>query len=93
MNPERSGIIAEKMTYSQRLIQHTYASQNEDACFLDFRLLQRMNLVQIEHESAQLKGDTGVKMGASDEEMKKLGVTLREYGKSLFSKPKNAHQS
>ena len=83
--PERPGVITEKMTYSQRLFHHTYASQNEDAHFIEFRLLQRLNLVQIQNELAQFKGDIWTKMGASQEEMKNLRVTLREYGEAVLS--------
>ena len=78
----KAGIFKDKMTYSQRLFHHTYASQNEDAHFIEFRLLQRLNLVQLQNELAQIKGEIWNNMEASEEKMKTLRVTLREYGKS-----------
>ncbi|KAI4269808.1 MAG: hypothetical protein LQ337_007058 [Flavoplaca oasis] len=71
------------MTYSQRLFHHTYASQRENAHFIEFRLLQRLNLVQLENELAQLKGKVWSHMDASDQDMKLLRATLRDYATAI----------
>ena len=70
------------MTYSQRLFHHTYASQNEGAHFMEFRLLQRINLVQLQNELSQMKGRVWTKLDISETDLKELRVKLREYGES-----------
>lgn len=79
----KAGIFNDKMSYAQRLFHHTYASQNEDVHFIEFRLLQRLNLVQLQNELAQMKGDIWTNMEISEEKAEALRVTLRHYGKYL----------
>ena len=76
----RLGKLDDNMTYSQRLFHHTYASQNEDAHLMEFRLLQRLNLVQLQNELARIKGKVWRNLEASEEDMKDLRVKLRDYG-------------
>ena len=76
----RLGKLDDNMTYPQRLFHHTYASQNEDAHFMEFRLLQRLNLVQLQNELARIKGKVWRNLEASEEDMKDLRVKLRDYG-------------
>ncbi len=79
----KAGIFNDTMSYAQRLFHHTYASQNEDVHFIEFRLLQRLNLVQLQNELAQMKGDIWTNMEISEEKAEALRVTLRHYGKYL----------
>ena len=78
------GMLKDGMTYSQRLFHHTYASQTEDAHFLEFRLLQRLNLVQLQNELARHKGAIWKNMEASEDDMRCLRVTLSDYGEYVF---------
>lgn len=68
------------MPYSQRLFHDTYASQKEEAHFVEFRLLQRLSLVQLQHELAQFKGRVWSHIEAAEQDVKFLRVTLQDYG-------------
>ena len=77
--------LSQDMSYTQRLFRHTYASQSEDAHFLEFRLLQRLSLAQLQNELARQKGDIWGNMEASEEDLRNLRKTLHEYGKISMS--------
>ena len=74
------GEFKDGMDYSQRLFHHTCLSQSEDAHFLEFRLLQRLNLAQLQNELGRHKGAIWAHRKAPEEDMKSMRVTLREYG-------------
>ena len=78
---EAAGLIKDGMRYSQRVFHHTYACQSEDVQFLEFRLLQRLNLVQLQNELARHKAAIWEGMEASEEELKAVRGTLHDYGK------------
>ena len=84
---EKTGtpLLSQNMSYTQRLFRHTYASQSEDAHFLEFRLLQRLSLAQLQNELARQKGDIWGNMEASEEDLRSLRKTLHEYGKISIS--------
>lgn len=76
------GIIQDGMLYSDRLFHYAYASQAEDVHFMEYRLLQRMNIFHIQNELARLKGTCWTNLDADENTMNQLKTTLHEYGKS-----------
>jgi hypothetical protein len=64
-------------SHQERLFD--YASVTEPH-FLEFRLLQRLNLVQIQNELALCKSRILAGSPADEQELKTLRVTLHEYG-------------
>ena len=65
-NKRSTRLLSLDMSYAQRLFRYTYASQSEDAHFLEFRLLQRLSLTQLQNELARQKGDTWENMEISE---------------------------
>ena len=78
-----AGILKNGMKHSERLFHHTYASLTEDMQFLEFRLLQRLNLVQLQNELARHKASVWKDMEASESELKAIRRTLSDYGEFL----------
>ena len=83
MAKSRSGANIQSADYTKRLFRHTRDSGNVDAHFLEFRLLQRLSLMQLQNELAREKGRIVENMDASEEDLKGLRKTLHEYGQSI----------
>jgi hypothetical protein len=75
------GMLLPEMSYEQRLFHYTYSTADEKLLFMGFRLLQRLNLVHLQNELAQLKSAVWKDMSADRKDLKKLRVTMHEYGK------------
>lgn len=79
------GMSLPNMNYDQRLFHYTYSIADEKSSFMSFRLLQRLNLVHLQNELAQLKINVWKNMSASPEDLVTLRRTMSEYGRSMDS--------
>jgi hypothetical protein len=77
------GTILPGMNYEQRIFHYTCHSADERMLFMEFGILQRLNLIEFQNELAQIKGAIGIGMSASAGNIQKLRVTMREYGKKF----------
>jgi hypothetical protein len=80
-NTVKPGMILPGMDYAQRMFHYTYSSADE-ILFMEFRLLQRLNLVELQNELARIKAAVWSEMSASEGDLKKLRITMHEYGKN-----------
>ena len=76
------GIIKDSMEYTERLFHYAYASQVDDVHFMEYRLLQRVNIFHIQNELAKLKAAYWTNLNAGNDTLDELKVTLHDYGKS-----------
>ena len=79
------GQITDEMSHEQRLFHHAIASMNEEASFMQFWLLQKTNLIEIQNDIARLRGQIFEKREVSSQTAKDLRVLLHEYGQSIRS--------
>lgn len=73
-------ILDAKKSHEEKLFEYAKNVSIAEPHFLEFRLLQRLNLAQIQNELAQCKGQILAGSSASEKELKKLRVILHEYG-------------
>ena len=75
------GVISDGMGYSERLFHYAYASQINGVDFMEYRLLQRINIFRLQNELAKLKAACWTNLDADDGKMDQLKTTLHDYGK------------
>ena len=75
------GMILPWMDYPQRLFHYTYASSDENLLFMEFKLLQRLNITEIQNDLAKCKASVWKGMSASRQDMINLRTTLGDYSK------------
>ena len=68
--------------YEEQLFRYSYDSYNEEPHFMEFRLLQLLNIVGIQNDLAKHEAVVRKDMRASSAKMKELRTTLHEYGTS-----------
>ena len=73
------------MTYNERLFHYTYASQQDEVHFMEFRILQRLNIFRLQNKLAELKASCWKELKPSDVDFENLKTTLHDYGKPLLS--------
>jgi hypothetical protein len=78
------GMLLPEMSYQQRLFHYTYSTADDKLLFMQSRLLQRLNLVHLQNELAQLKIAVWKDMSANHSDMQKLRVTMHEYSKQII---------
>jgi hypothetical protein len=81
--PPKLGEILDNMGYDQRLFHHTFATQNDDVHFLEYRILHRLNIFHIQNRLAKLKGSCWKDKKASEADLSELKTTLHDYSKCL----------
>jgi hypothetical protein len=74
------GEIQDGMNYDERLFHYTYASQDNDPHFLQFRLLQKISLAHMQNELAKIKDRTMCQQSVTEPELERLRVVLSDYG-------------
>ena len=89
---KEAGVIEDGMDYENRLFHYAYATRH-DLHFLEYRLLERMNIFHLQNKLARLKGSVWKEQKASDSEMDELKTTLHEYGKFGFELMKHCPRS
>ena len=77
--PPKPGEILNGMNYSERLWHHTFATQDNDVHFLEYRVLHRLNIFDLQNQLAKLKGGFWKDSKASEEDLKTLKTTLHDY--------------
>lgn len=77
------GEITEEMTHEQRLFHHGIASMNEEPSFMQFWLLQKTNLIEIQNDLAKLRGRIFDERAVSSQTAKELRVLMHDYGRSF----------
>lgn len=77
--PSSQARTPQESSYIEQLYAYTYESCKEEETFhfLGFEFLQRMNIVQLQNELAELK--THVHSGTYDHDVHNLQATLRNY--------------
>ncbi|KAK0260356.1 hypothetical protein LTR91_009420 [Friedmanniomyces endolithicus] len=75
----KPGEILDGMDYSERLWHHTFATQDNDVHFLEYRVLHRLNIFDLQNQLAKLKGACWKDQKASEADLKKLKTTLHDY--------------
>ncbi|ETI27969.1 hypothetical protein G647_00418 [Cladophialophora carrionii CBS 160.54] len=75
-----AGVIKEGMSYEDRLFHYTYATRYDELHFLEWRLLQRINIFNLQNKLARLKGTYWTKQQVSNSESDELRSTLHQYG-------------
>jgi hypothetical protein len=76
------GVIDDGMTYDERLFHYSYATRRDELHLLEFRLLQRMNIFNLQNKLARLKGSCWGIQALADSEMNEMRDTLHQYGKN-----------
>ena len=80
-NNVKPGMILPGMDYAQRMFHYTYSSADE-ILFMECRLLQWLNLVEIQNELARIKAAVWSEISASEGDLEKLRITMHEYAKN-----------
>ena len=75
------GVITDGMEYSERLFHYVHASQVHDVDFMEYRLLQRINIFRLQNELAKVKAACWTKLDADDGKLDQLKTTLHDYDK------------
>jgi hypothetical protein len=76
------GTISSGMDYEERLFHYSYDSCDEEPSFMEFRLLQLLNIVGVQNDLAKHEAVVRKDMRISSAKMKELRTTLHEYGTS-----------
>jgi|SRR5580700_11828258 hypothetical protein len=76
------GMILPGMDYAQRLFHYTYSTAEDRPFFMEFRLLQRLNLIDLQNELARSKAAVWNGMRASKSDLQTLRITMHEYGEN-----------
>ena len=69
--------------YGERLFHYTYATRHEDAHFLEYRVLHRLNIFHLQNRLAELKGSCWTKHDVSGTNLLGLKNKLHDYSKHL----------
>lgn len=77
---QQPGAITPDMTSGQRLYHHSHATANHPLHCLEFRVLQRMNILRLQNKLATLKGTCSEKKQLDPADEDTMGRTLHEYG-------------
>ncbi|KAJ9614774.1 hypothetical protein H2204_014472, partial [Knufia peltigerae] len=82
---KQAGFIKEGMTYEDRLFHYTYSSRHDELYFLEYRLLERMNIFHLQNKLARLKGSCWEKQTAVplDSDSDDLRITLHQYATAV----------
>lgn len=78
-----AGTIEDGMDYEERLFHYTYSTRHDEPHFLEYRLLQRMNIFHLQNKLALLKGSTWKDQKAVESDMDELRTTLHHYGEDF----------
>lgn len=81
------GIITEDMSYEQRLFQYTLDAGTEEPHFIMFRGLQRLNILRLQIEIAQLKKIAWETKQLPESKSEDLTRLLHDYSKDLTTTP------
>ncbi len=68
------------VSYEERLYHYVLGSVDDRLSFMEFRLLQRLNLVELQNELARIKVKVWNQKGASEHTMEKLRTSMHAYG-------------
>lgn len=74
------GQITEGMTHEQRLFHHGIASMNDQPSFMQFWLLQKINLIEVQNDLAKLRGKIFNERAVSSQTAKDLKMLMHDYG-------------
>jgi hypothetical protein len=77
------GMITHDMEYDERLFHYSYDSCDKEPSFMEFRILQLLNIVGIQNDLAKHEAGVRKDMRVSTARMKELRTALHEYGTSL----------
>jgi len=80
---KKLGVIEDGMDYDERLLHYTYATQQHELHFMEFRILQRLNIFRLQNRLARLKGNVHANLRAYESDADKLEATLHSYGKDF----------
>ncbi|ERF74210.1 hypothetical protein EPUS_03400 [Endocarpon pusillum Z07020] len=80
---KKLGDVTDGMGYSERLFHYAHASQRNDVHFMEYRLLQRINIFRLQNELANLKAAFWTNLEADDGKMDQLKTTLHDYATAL----------
>ena len=83
---QKLGVVEDCMSDAERLFHYTYATRHDEVHFLEYRMLHRMNIFNLQNRLAESKASSWTKRGASDGELLDLKVKLHEYSKYLRSR-------
>lgn len=85
MTSNNQAEITGDMPYEKRLFYyHITSTGSGDLHFLTFRGLNRLNILRLQNELAQLKSATWGKEALAVEESERLTMLLHQYGNYLF---------
>ena len=76
-------MITHDMEYDERLFHYSYDSCDKEPSFMEFRILQLLNIVGIQNDLAKHEAGVRKDMRVSTARMKELRTALHEYGTSL----------
>ncbi|KAK8131659.1 hypothetical protein PG984_008097 [Apiospora sp. TS-2023a] len=83
METSRPIPITEDMSYGQRLFQHTANTGNLEPHFMTFRGLQRLNIIRLQNDIAQIKRSTSDEKQISREQSEELTKLLHDYTNAI----------
>jgi len=72
------------MSYEERLFHYTYATRHTEMYFLEYRLLQRMNIFRLQNKVASLKGASWQNQKVQERDWDSIKIALHDYGKHPF---------
>lgn len=84
MNSQDRVDITGDMPHGQRLFYHVTNTGSEEPHFLTFRGLNRLNILRLQNELAQLKSMTWEEKALPAKEYEHLTTLLHQYGNSPF---------
>ena len=77
------GIIDDSMSYGERLFHYTYATRHDDVHFLEYRMLHRLNIFNLQNRLAKFKGSCWTRHDVQETELLDLKDMLHDYSKYL----------
>ena len=75
------GNIDDSMSYGERLFHYTYATGHDDVHFLEYRMLHRLNIFNLQNRLAKFKGSCWTQHDIPETDLLDLKGMLHDYSK------------